>query len=446
MQEYLKMKLHRSQIGFVDGMDIIINIWRALDRIQEIRAQKKICYCLFLDFQSAYNTIPHTLLFEKLQKVLNENEIQLIRKIYSRTKITLGNRLMQPNVGVAQGSVISPALFNIFAESLLNELQESGYNINDLLAFADDHIIMNLTKSDLRRAIKLVKEWSHHNNFSLNPDKSGILEIPPRNGALTMEIGSRFEGIPIVSEYRYLGLLLDNKMTGEAHLNKLFGSKDTKGTKHPGKIEFIRNNLSPLTRHISLDYRVNLWQVLIRPLFTPLALFSAYLSESRKLMLERKLKKSLKWFLGLTKNTPDEVLFYIVNIDFDKWGKYIRDKARAKWKGRINNEESDFHDKFIISTNSKWLPREVSQFVNLQNAVCTECNYILNAEHYQKHGISVPRIFELLEEVNRNVDEERIKSGRELKREEGIRLATSIINVYITKMKRFLDKQSLILS
>ncbi len=211
LQEYLKTKLHRSQIGFVDGMDIFINIWRALDRIQEIRAQKKICYCLFLDFQSAYNTIPHTLLFEKLQKVLNENEIQLIRKIYSRTKITLGNRLMQPNVGVAQGSVISPALFNIFAESLLNELQERGYSINDLLAFADDHLIMNLTKGDLRRAIKLVKEWSHHNNFSLNPDKSGILEIPPRNGALTMEIGSRFEGIPIVSEYRYLGLLLAKK-------------------------------------------------------------------------------------------------------------------------------------------------------------------------------------------------------------------------------------------
>ncbi len=164
LQEYLKMKLHRSQIGFVDGMDIFINIWRALDRIQEIRAQKKLCYCLFLDFQSAYNTIPHTLLFEKLQKVLNENEIQLIRAIYSRTKITLGNEVMQPNVGVAQGSVISPALFNIFAESLLNELQESGYNINDILAFADDHLIMNLTKGDLRRAIKLVKEWSHHNN------------------------------------------------------------------------------------------------------------------------------------------------------------------------------------------------------------------------------------------------------------------------------------------
>ena len=60
-------------------------------------------------------------------------EVQLIQAIYSRTVICLGKEEFRPNVGVAQGSVISPSLFNIYAESLLKELQLSGWAIDALV-------------------------------------------------------------------------------------------------------------------------------------------------------------------------------------------------------------------------------------------------------------------------------------------------------------------------
>ena len=113
LQRYLKEHLHVSQVGFVEQMDIYVNIWRALRRINELRDKRKRIYCLFLDFSSAYNTVPHSLLFEKLRTVLLPEEVQLIQAIYSRTVICLGKEEFRPNVGVAQGSVISPSLFNI---------------------------------------------------------------------------------------------------------------------------------------------------------------------------------------------------------------------------------------------------------------------------------------------------------------------------------------------
>ena len=57
LQGYLKDRLHVSQVGFVEQMDIYVNIWRVLKRIKDFRDKRKRVYCLFLDFSSAYKPI-----------------------------------------------------------------------------------------------------------------------------------------------------------------------------------------------------------------------------------------------------------------------------------------------------------------------------------------------------------------------------------------------------
>ena len=135
-------------------------------------------YGLFIDFSTAYNTILHTKLYKDLERVLEKEEIQLIKAIYSRNKIKLGDQSFKPNIGVAQGSIISPFLFNIYCENLYNQLiQEESINKEDLLGYADDILVLCTSIIQLKKVIKRIKEWSSTNNLKLNTKNQESLNL-----------------------------------------------------------------------------------------------------------------------------------------------------------------------------------------------------------------------------------------------------------------------------
>ena len=278
-------------------------------------------------------------------------------------------------------------------------------------------------------------------NIELNADKSGILEITPKRVKTTMQVGSKFEGIPVVEEYKYLGLLMDNKLSGENHARKLFGWRDENGKKHQGKIDFIKYNLNPLIRHISLEYKVNLWQTLIRPLFIPLAMLGNFMCESMRLDIERKLKKCLKMFIGLKKTVPDDVLFYMVKVNFNEWAKNEKEKAELKWKARMERKEVGELPKYVIKCLVKFLPKEIAELVNLQRAYCGECQTIMNSAHYALHGVQVPNVFDLLGMLERKIEDMvEVNEENDKKRESIIEELACEVRIINDKMKLCLQK------
>ena len=154
LRNYLISKLARSQIGFVSSMDVSVNIQRALEQVKKRTNAGSRAFCLFLDFKSAYNTVPHQKLFQKLETILSEEELQLLKALYSRLTIKLGQEELKANTGVAQSSMISPALFDIYAESILKKLIGEGWSLEDLLAFANDHLVKSKNLEQLKPGSK----------------------------------------------------------------------------------------------------------------------------------------------------------------------------------------------------------------------------------------------------------------------------------------------------
>ena len=229
LERYMNNELICSQTGFVPGNGILVNQTRLIDRVLKRVAhhepkQRKHVYGLFIDFSNSYNTVPHQRLFKKLEKALNDKEIQMVKAIYSRNKIKLGAQCFTPNVGVAQGSIISPALFNVYCQDLYERIRdEADVNEEDLLGYADDLLVICTSLSQLRRVIQIINCWSEENNLQLNSKKSGIVEFLSRVGNIRkiLKVGESFEGIPVVSEYKYLGMWLDSKLTMDPQLKHI---------------------------------------------------------------------------------------------------------------------------------------------------------------------------------------------------------------------------------
>ena len=75
-----------------------------------------------------------------------------------------------------QGSVLSPSLFSIYVNFLLEDLEKVAGK-DSVYAYADDIMVNFYGKVHLRKVIKVVEEWSNTNKMQINKSKSGFMFI-----------------------------------------------------------------------------------------------------------------------------------------------------------------------------------------------------------------------------------------------------------------------------
>ena len=115
----------------------------------------------------------------------------LLRNLYAGQEATvrteLGTDWFQIRKGVHQRCILSPCLFNLYAEYIMRNagLEEaqagikiSGGNINNL-RYADDTILMAESKEELRSLLMKVKEKSEKVGLKLNIQKTKIMASGP---------------------------------------------------------------------------------------------------------------------------------------------------------------------------------------------------------------------------------------------------------------------------
>ena len=169
LQQYVNHELPDVQAGFREGRgtrDQIANIRWIMEKAREF--QKNIYFC-FIDYK-AFDCVDHNKLWKILTKMgIPDHLTCLLRSLYASVPVRTGHGTtdwFQIGKGVRQGCILSPCLFNFYAEYLLRnagleeaqaEIKIAGRNINNL-RYADDTTLMAESEEELKSF--LVKEES----------------------------------------------------------------------------------------------------------------------------------------------------------------------------------------------------------------------------------------------------------------------------------------------
>ena len=235
LQQYVNCELPDVQAGFRKGRgtrDQIANIHWIMEKAREF--QKNIYFC-FLDYAKAFDCVDHN----KLWKILKEMGILdhltcLLRNLYAGQEATVrtGHGTtdgFQIGKGVHQGCTLSPCLFNLYAEYIM---QNSGLdeaqagikiarrNINNL-RYVDNTTLL-AESEELKSFLMKVREESEKVGLKLNIQKTKIMASGPITSS---EIVG--ETVETVSEFLFLGskITADGDCSHEIKRRLLLGRK-----------------------------------------------------------------------------------------------------------------------------------------------------------------------------------------------------------------------------
>ena len=149
-------------------------------------------YFCFLDYTKACNCVDHNKLWKTFKEMRIPDHLTcLLRNLYAGQEVTVrtghGTDWFQIGKGVHQGCILSPCLFNLYAEYImrnpgLDEAQAgikiAGRNINNL-RYADDTTLMVESKEELKNLLMKVKEESEKSGLKVNIQKTQILASGP---------------------------------------------------------------------------------------------------------------------------------------------------------------------------------------------------------------------------------------------------------------------------
>ena len=170
LQQYVNCEHPDVQAGFRKGRGIRDQIANIRWIIKKAKEFKKYIYFCFIDYAKAFDCANHNRLWKVLQEMgIPDHHTCLLRNLYEGQEAAIRTEhgttdWFQIGKGVCQGCILSPCLFNLYAEYIMRNagldkvqagIKIAGRNINNL-RYADYIILMAEGKEELKSLLQKV--------------------------------------------------------------------------------------------------------------------------------------------------------------------------------------------------------------------------------------------------------------------------------------------------
>lgn len=341
------------------------------------KKNKKTLICA-IDASKAFDKVNRKYLWLKLKSKVKPCILKSLISYYSDSMAIVQNdgensNIFETSIGVKQGGPLSPRLFSMYVEDLIDEIDNNGLGVKienieiNIIMYADDILLVSSSYKNLQKLLKITEEYGKKWEIKFNPEKTLFMEFGNNHKNLKEKTVLKFDQKEIkkVDKMKYLGINYNRKLNNKDHMNKKRG--ETFNVINKMRDIGIESDI------LTSEMKIFLYKTYCRP--------TLYYGMDQLVLTNQDLKdlqtteaNIVKRIFGLSQRVKTTELIY--GIGLEKSTKKI-EKMKIKFFERICKNE---YTRNYLETLARYF-RDNQKKIN-KNSILFEIKNILGSDQY----------------------------------------------------------------
>lgn len=326
-------EVSQNQFGFMPGRGTTEAIFALRQLCEKYRRVHKNLHMVFIDLEKAYDRVPRKVLWWAMEeKRVPEKYVRIVKGMYESASTNVRSEAGVTNqfnveVGLHQGSALSPYLFLLVMDALTSDIQEEA---PWCMLFADDIVLVGEDATEVQSTLEIWQERLERVGLKISRSKTEQLFCNFGGSSNFSYIVMDGIPLPVCSDFRYLGSLFQND--GDI-------DRDVKNRMNAGWMKWRQVSGTICDRRMPFKLKGKIYKTVIRPVVMYGSECWAMKKKDEQRMHVTEMRM-LRWMSGVTRMDKIRNEYIRGSLKVAPITEKIR-SARLGWYGHVMRRSED---------------------------------------------------------------------------------------------------------